>query len=77
MKLCLNDSREHEHCEDLRDSKGDLVVVCHDCQTVLGKKCEIYSRVVGYLSPVGGWNKGKKAEFEKRTMFHMRTPCGC
>ncbi|MCD6321867.1 MAG: ribonucleoside triphosphate reductase, partial [Clostridiales bacterium] len=38
---------------------------CPDCKS----KCEIYSRVVGYLRPVQQWNEGKKAEFEKRTTF--------
>ena len=28
--------------------------------------CEVYSRVVGYLRPVGDWNKGKQQEFEDR-----------
>lgn len=31
-----------------------------------GSKCEVYSRVVGYLRPVQGWNKGKKKEFALR-----------
>ncbi|CCU79785.1 hypothetical protein HSACCH_01599 [Halanaerobium saccharolyticum subsp. saccharolyticum DSM 6643] len=33
------------------------------------QKCEIYSRVVGYLSPVSEWNKGKKEEFKDRKTF--------
>jgi anaerobic ribonucleoside-triphosphate reductase len=33
------------------------------------QKCEIYSRVVGYLSPVSEWNKGKKEEFKDRRTF--------
>lgn len=33
------------------------------------QKCEVYSRVVGYLSPVNRWNNGKKAEFEDRKTF--------
>lgn len=33
------------------------------------QKCEIYSRVVGYLSPVSEWNKGKKEEFKDRQNF--------
>ncbi|MBR2504720.1 MAG: hypothetical protein IKB61_02135 [Elusimicrobiaceae bacterium] len=37
-------------------------------QEVKGSKCEVYSRVVGYLRPVQNWNKGKKTE------FHMRKP---
>ena len=31
-----------------------------------GTPCEVYSRVVGYLRPVQGWNKGKKEEFALR-----------
>jgi len=33
-------------------------------------KCEIYSRVCGYLRPVKQWNEGKQAEFQDRTMFN-------
>jgi anaerobic ribonucleoside-triphosphate reductase len=33
------------------------------------QKCEVYSRVVGYLSPVSEWNKGKKEEFKDRKTF--------
>ncbi len=32
-------------------------------------RCEIYSRVVGFLSPVSQWNKGKRAEFSDRRTF--------
>ncbi|MBN1333739.1 MAG: hypothetical protein JW971_08225 [Synergistales bacterium] len=32
-------------------------------------RCEVYSRVVGYLTPVSQWNKGKKAEFDDRKTF--------
>ncbi|ADQ15646.1 hypothetical protein Halsa_2238 [Halanaerobium hydrogeniformans] len=33
------------------------------------QKCEVYSRVVGYLSPVSEWNRGKKEEFKDRQTF--------
>ncbi len=33
------------------------------------QRCEIYSRVVGYLRPIRQWNKGKQAEFADRKMF--------
>ncbi len=33
------------------------------------QKCEIYSRIVGYLSPVHRWNNGKKEEFNDRKTF--------
>jgi ribonucleoside-triphosphate reductase len=32
-------------------------------------KCEVYSRVVGYLRPVDQWNDGKQAEFTLRKTF--------
>lgn len=35
------------------------------------QKCEIYSRVVGYLSPVQRWNAGKKSEFGDRKVFNQ------
>lgn len=34
-----------------------------------GAKCEVYSRVVGYLRPVDQWNDGKQAEFATRRTF--------
>ncbi len=37
-------------------------------------KCEIYSRVVGYIRPVTQWNEGKQAEYADRVEFN---PCEC
>ena len=39
-----------------------------ECPTC-GAKCEVYSRVVGYLRPVDQWNDGKQAEFAIRKTF--------
>lgn len=33
------------------------------------QRCEVYSRVVGYLSPVSEWNKGKKEEYKDRKTY--------
>jgi len=33
------------------------------------QRCEIFSRVVGYIRPIQQWNKGKGAEFEDRVTF--------
>ena len=49
-----------------------------EMQEVHGTKCEVYSRVVGYLRPVQGWNKGKKEEFELRGTYNVenaKRPC--
>ncbi|MBI2445096.1 hypothetical protein HYV43_01775 [Candidatus Micrarchaeota archaeon] len=32
-------------------------------------RCEVYSRVVGYLRPVDQWNEGKQAEFAERQEY--------
>jgi ribonucleoside-triphosphate reductase len=44
---------------------------CPKCEDE--QPCEIYSRVVGYLRPVQQWNKGKKAEFERRKEFVVQS----
>ena len=36
------------------------------------QKCVVYSRVVGYLSPVDQWNKGKKAEYNDRKEYNKK-----
>lgn len=38
------------------------------------QKCEVWTRVMGYLRPVDSFNIGKKSEFRERVMF-KETPC--
>jgi ribonucleoside-triphosphate reductase len=33
------------------------------------QECIVYSRVVGWMTPVRNWNKGKKAEFNDRQEY--------
>ncbi len=58
----------------------------HQKCTSCGARCEIYSRVVGYLRPVDQWNDGKQAEYmlrkkydessvSARTPLQVRPPC--
>jgi ribonucleoside-triphosphate reductase (formate) len=47
---------------------GYLVGTRETCPTC-GTATEVYSRVVGYLRPVGQWNQGKKNEFARRVVF--------
>lgn len=35
-------------------------------------KCEVYSRVTGYMRPVSAWNKGKKEEFKDRKTYKVK-----
>jgi hypothetical protein len=32
-------------------------------------KCEVFSRIVGYIRPVDQWNDGKQEEFKERKLF--------
>jgi len=41
--------------------------LCPKC--VVEQKCEVYSRIVGYIRPVQQWNAGKTAEFGDRKEF--------
>ena len=63
--------------EELKHKIDDLKKEMADCHST---PCEVYSRVVGYLRPVQGWNKGKKEEFAMRKTFDIerpKRPCGC
>jgi len=35
------------------------------------QKCEVYSRVNGYLRPISNWNDAKKEEFYDRQSFDI------
>ncbi len=43
----------------------------HELCPRCGKKCEIYSRIVGYLRPIEQWNKGKQEEYHMRKTFKV------
>ena len=43
----------------------------HERCEICGAQTEVYSRVVGYLRPVGQWNTGKQAEFRMRKTFNV------
>jgi anaerobic ribonucleoside-triphosphate reductase len=51
-------------------SHGYLRGEAEKCPTC-DEKTEIYSRVVGYMRPVGQWNKGKQAEFAARSHYRV------
>jgi ribonucleoside-triphosphate reductase len=41
------------------------------------QECEVYSRVVGYIRPVGQWHKGKKQEYGERKEFNISSENSC
>ncbi|RKY24640.1 MAG: hypothetical protein DRP62_03325 [Planctomycetota bacterium] len=50
---------------------GYIMVQYHKCPDC-SSQTEVYSRVVGYLRPVGQWNQGKQAEFKLRSKYKYR-----
>ena len=70
----------------LQYKKGEEILTifkCNDCfkknkSLTNFRKCEVYSRVVGYLRPVTTWNEGKQQEFKERKEFKAPGRCiGC
>lgn len=39
------------------------------------QECIVYSRVVGWLTPVKNYNKGKAAEYKDRKFFKVCREC--
>lgn len=52
----------------MNELKNNKILVSNNTKAVRNR-CEIWSRVVGYLRPTSRWNSGKEAEFEDRVMF--------
>lgn len=42
-------------------------------------RCEVYSRIVGYIRPIDNWNAGKQAEFKDRQTYDKTVTniCSC
>lgn len=57
-----------------QEIKAKIATLKEEMKEVKGTPCEVYSRVVGYLRPVQGWNKGKKEEFGMRKTYNV---CSC
>jgi len=60
----------------LYDNEGEKVYVmkcnvCYENNKSLTnyKKCEVYSRIVGYLRPIQQWNIGKRQEYKERKNY--------
>jgi len=52
---------------------------CKDCFKVNSvlenfQVCDVYSRVVGFHTPIQRWNKGKTEEWKDRKTFVVETP---
>jgi len=63
--------------EERKIVENKITELKSEMKDVHGSKCEVYSRVVGYLRPVQNWNKGKKEEFTMRKTMKVGCSCGC
>ena len=60
---------EHEYCPKCDEENGYNKAKGIEKRKIKRTRCEIYSRIVGYLRPVAQWNDGKTEEFKKRKTF--------
>lgn len=63
----LSNGLYEDDAKNLVDINGKVLVLAEK-----RTRCEVYSRVVGYLRPVQQWNKGKKAEWADRVDFQVK-----
>lgn len=66
------------------DNAGEKINVlkCNECfaknkALTNFQKCEVYSRVVGYIRPVEQWHKGKRQEYGERLEYNMPSGDSC
>ncbi len=43
---------------------------------VCNEKCEVFSRITGYLRPLNNWNEGKKSEYAERKTYNVKKALG-
>ena len=62
---CGGEICKHRNTEYKEEEK---IHICLDCGKAF-RKCEVWSRPVGYLRPSSGFNKGKHQEFVNRKTY--------
>jgi anaerobic ribonucleoside-triphosphate reductase len=77
-ELAINNEEIMDGVSLVYDNAGEKINIlkCSECYAknpalTNFQKCEVYSRVVGYIRPVEQWNKGKKHEYGDRKEFAM------
>lgn len=65
---CNDCKREFQKGDEFPVKTKEGHYLCHNCSKV---GCEVYSRVVGYITPMNRWNEGKKAEREQLKEYKL------
>jgi hypothetical protein len=80
QKIAINKKRIKNGVLLVYDNEGEKINVykCKQCfknnpALTNFKRCEVYSRIVGYLRPVRQWHIGKKQEYKERKEFETAT----
>lgn len=60
---------------DTSEGKKQAFVKCRKCHEkeprMFFQKCEVFSRIVGYIHPVQQWNPGKVQEWKDRVAYKV------
>lgn len=74
-KMCPLD---HAHCGHDVEPGVQFCPICHQaiCPKCGSHDVSQVSRITGYLSDVGGWNAGKRAELEDRVRYDVAGKVG-
>ena len=75
----MNIERTSATCIEIKNGAigkryGSYLFKCSECfrkSQEFDQACDVYSRVVGYLRPVGQWNDAKQEEYKKRKVFDV------
>ena len=59
---------------EIKEVQNQIASLEASKENVKGSKCEVYTRVTGYIRPVETFNPGKRSEVAMRTMMK---PCAC
>ena len=63
----------HQYFKRAKDGTETLLgykcPACYEKNPRFQRRCEVFSRVAGYLRPVSQWNRGKQEEFRTRKTY--------
>jgi len=60
-----------KNARSIDEIDNEIIKLKASIDTIPGRECEVYTRIVGYYRPVKNWNKGKRAELDKRIYYKM------
>ena len=71
-KVKKEDKNLPKASEEIKVEKTETEEIGEDGSVKKRTKCEVFSRVVGYIRPVHQWNPGKQSEFSDRKMVSSK-----